>query len=203
MKGIFGKLYKRMYYFGGKLFKEDQYNQNIKNGILIMGEHSYGMPEIRVHKGDKNKVYIGKYCSIADDVKIFVGGNHRPDWISTFPFRVKFDLSQKYEDGQPYSKGDVIIGNDVWIGYNALILSGVKIGHGAIVAANSVVTKDVPPYHIVAGNPGRIMKKRFSDEEIEKLLLLNWWDWKEEKILSNVELLSSNNISDFISKYQL
>ncbi|WP_445669156.1 CatB-related O-acetyltransferase [Niallia sp. FSL W8-0635] len=160
-----------------------------------MGEYSYGRPKVIVHKGDVHRVFVGKFCSIANGVEIFVGGNHNTEWISTYPFRVKFNLEGKYADGQPSSKGDVIIENDVWIGSNALILSGVKIGNGAIIAANSVVTKDVKPYTIVGGNPAKVIRQRFSNEDITRLLELNWWDWEKEKIISNIHLLSSTNIN--------
>jgi acetyltransferase-like isoleucine patch superfamily enzyme len=195
------KIFKRIFYYGGKYFKESQYKKNILNGLLTVGKHSYGKPEIILHTGDKNKVLIGKYCSIADEVKIFVGGNHHSEWVSTYPIRAKFDLPGKFEDGQPFSNGDVVIGNDVWIGYNTLILSGVTIGDGAIVAANSVVTKNVPPFTIVGGNPAKLIRKRFSDEEITHLQKIKWWDWDEKKILSNVDLLCSPNLDSFINKH--
>lgn len=91
----------------------------------------------------------------------------------------------------PYTKGTIEIGNDVWIGTSAVILSGVKIGHGAVVAAGSLVTKNIPPYAIVGGNPAKIIKYRFNEDKIKELLEMNWWDWSEEKIKNNIEILSS------------
>lgn len=171
-------------------------------GFIEIGEHTYGTPEILTFTGDQNKVLIGKYCSIADGVKIFVGGNHNSNWITTYPIRIKFNLKGKYHDGQPSSKGNVKINNDVWIGSNATILSGVCIGNGSIIAANSTVTKDIPSYAIAGGNPARVFKLRFSDDKIEALERIKWWDWEEKKIIENVGLLCSENITEFISKFE-
>jgi len=103
--------------------------------------------------------------------------------------------------GHPSCKGDIIIENDVWIGATATIMSGVKISNGAVVGAGSVVTKDVPPYAIVAGNPAKVVKYRFTEEQIEKLLSIAWWDWEEQKIRDNAMIMWSNNIDDFINKF--
>jgi serine acetyltransferase len=103
--------------------------------------------------------------------------------------------------GHPSCKGDIIIENDVWIGAKATIMSGVRIGNGAIVAAGSVVSKDVPPYAIVAGNPAKVVKYRFSDEQIKKLLSIAWWNWDEQKIKDNAMTMWSNNIDEFIEKF--
>jgi serine acetyltransferase len=103
--------------------------------------------------------------------------------------------------GHPSCKGDIIIENDVWIGAKATIMSGVRIGNGAIVAAGSVVSKDVPPYAIVAGNPAKVVKYIFSDEQIKKLLSIAWWNWDEQKIKDNAMTMWSNNIDEFIEKF--
>jgi acetyltransferase-like isoleucine patch superfamily enzyme len=103
--------------------------------------------------------------------------------------------------GHPSCKGDIIIENDVWIGSTATIMSAVKISNGAVVGAGSVVTKDVPPYAIVAGNPAKVVKYRFTEEQIEKLLSIAWWDWEEQKIRDNAMIMWSNNIDDFINKF--
>ncbi len=174
---------------------------NISNGNIMIGEHSYGYPEIIWDKNVTAKIIVGKFCSIANNVRIFNGSNHRIDWVTTYPHRIMFNMDGKYKDGHPASKGDVIIGNDVWIGSHATILSGVKIGDGAVVAAHCVVVKDVPPYCIVAGNPGVVVKTRFTQVQIEKLLSIKWWDWPDQKIIESVHLLCSSNIDDFIKKY--
>lgn len=168
---------------------------------LTMGENSYHEPLIVRYPGDKNQVIIGKYCSIASYVKIFVGGEHRMDWISTYPFRVMFELEGKSKDGHPKSKGDVIIGNDVWIGYGTTILSGITIGDGAVIGAESLVTSNIEPYTIAAGNPCTPIRKRFSEEQIKKLLEIKWWDWNVSKVLKNVDLLCDNKIDLFIDKH--
>ncbi|MCX6563026.1 MAG: CatB-related O-acetyltransferase [Candidatus Aminicenantes bacterium] len=170
----------------------------IDSGVLSLGAYSYEAPEVIHFEGDKNKVVIGKFCSISRDVKIFVGGNHPSRWVSSFPFRVRFDLPGKFQDGHPASRGDVVIGNDVWIGMAATILSGVKIGHGAIVAARSFVVKNVPPYAVVGGNPAEFLFYRFKEEYIRALLEIKWWDWPIQKILDSVPLLNGGSVEEFI-----
>lgn len=167
-----------------------------------IGDHTYGKPLV-FHWEEDTKLKIGKFCSISDEVKIFLGGNHRADWISTYPFPGLPGEwpNAKSIDGHNISKGDVAIGNDVWIGYGANILSGVTIGDGAVIGAFSLVTKDVAPYAIVGGNPAREIKKRFDDEKIEKLLELKWWNWPEDKIKKNLSLLCSQEV-DKISEIQ-
>ena len=136
---------------------------------------------------------IGKYCSIADGVEILLGGNHRYDWITTYPFpSFNNDWPEASTiEGVLTTNGDVIIGNDVWICQGAIILSGVRIGDGAIIGARAVVSKDVSSYSIVAGNPAREIKRRFNDETINKLLKIKWWDWPPEKIKKNIKMLCS------------
>ncbi|MEW6671035.1 MAG: CatB-related O-acetyltransferase [Thermodesulfobacteriota bacterium] len=167
------------------------------DGTLSMGDHSYGIPHVIKYRGDKGRILIGKFCSIADEVAIFVGGNHPVNWISTYPFRARFDLPGKYNDGHPTSKGDVLIGSDVWIGKGSTILSGVEVGHGAVIAAASVVTNNVPPYAIVGGNPASLIRKRFTDAQITELLRIAWWDWPVEYIMSAISLLNGDNIEAF------
>lgn len=170
-----------------------QYRANI-------GEHSYGAPRI-IDFGEGTTVKIGKYCSIAEGVVIMLGGNHRLDWVTTYPFPALSDRwpGAKGIKGHPKSKGDVIIGNDVWIGTDAMILSGVSIGDGAAIAAMAVVVKDVPPYSIVAGNPAKVIKLRFPDEDIAKLLEICWWDWPEENINQKVHILCDGNVDSFLN----
>lgn len=128
---------------------------------------------------------------------IFLGGEHRHDWVTTYPFSALWDQARSIP-GHPRSKGDVIIGHDVWIGYGATILSGVNIGNGAVVGAKAVVTKDVPPYAIVAGNPARIVKFRFTPRQINRLLAIAWWDWPEGEIIAALPLLLHTDIDLFI-----
>jgi acetyltransferase-like isoleucine patch superfamily enzyme len=165
--------------------------------LLQMGKWSYGAPTM-LSWGEGTKATVGKYCSISGGVTILLGGDHRGDWVTTFPFS-SFWAEASHITGHPKTKGDVVIGNDVWIGRDAFILSGVHIGDGAIVGARAVVTKDVPPYAIVAGNPARIVRYRFDESSIEKLLKFKWWDWPEEEIAHVMPLLLSADISAFIA----
>ncbi|MDF2550111.1 MAG: vatB [Chlamydiales bacterium] len=141
------------------------------------------------------KLVIGKFCAIAAETRFMMTGNHKLAAISTYPFPI---FRQGWESAFDFSefpmKGDIIVGNDVWFGYDSFILPGVKIGHGSIIAARAVVTKDVPPYSVVAGNPGRVVKKRFDDETIARLLSVAWWDWEIEKINSHLSLICSLDI---------
>jgi acetyltransferase-like isoleucine patch superfamily enzyme len=162
--------------------------------------YSVGVPNVLFLESTAQLI-IGKFCSIANNVYIYLGGNHRTDWISTYPFPVLFKEAYHIK-GHPATKGDVIIGNDVWIGDSAVILSGVIVGDGSVIGANAVVTKNISPYSIVAGNPAREVKKRFTEEEIEKLLKIKWWDWSIQKIIKNVELICSNNINQFFKAHE-
>ena len=143
-----------------------------------------------------DQLIIGKFCMIASDVKFIMNGaNHLSNAISTYPFAVFGNGWESAMEGKTYpNKGNIEIGNDVWIGYNATIMAGVKIGDGAIIATNSTVVSDVEPYTIVGGNPAKEIKKRFSPEIIERLLKLQWWNWDIEKITKNVQNLTDLDI---------
>jgi len=162
--------------------------------------HTYGLEGATTrHWGEGAKLHVGKFCSISGCVEIFLGGNHRTDWVSTYPFGEFENWSTKIE-GHPATKGDVRIGNDVWIAWGSKILSGVTIGDGAVVAAFSVVTKDVPPYSIVAGNPARVVKKRFTDKQIADLLNNPWWDRSDDEIKTLVPFLCSTKVDELIER---
>jgi acetyltransferase-like isoleucine patch superfamily enzyme len=166
-----------------------------------MGAQSYGDPRIRWSRGDRGKVTMGKFCSIARDVEIFAGGNHPVEWVSTYPLRVRLGIEGAYEDGLPATNGDVVIEDDVWIGTGATIMSGVRIGCGAVVAAGSLVTKDVAAYAIVGGNPAVEIRRRFSPGQIEALLAIRWWDWPLDRIRAEVPAISSAGVDDFIARW--
>ncbi len=184
----------------------------IKNVItrpnIIVGDYTYyddseGAENFEKHvthhygfNGDK--LIIGKFCAIAKGVEFIMNGaNHRMKSVTTYPFNI---MGNGWEKVTPNIedlplKGDTVVGNDVWIGQNVTILPGVHIGDGAIIGANSVVSKDVLPYTIVGGNPIKLIRKRFDDEMIEFLLNLKWWDWPAEKIFDNLEVLCSGDVS--------
>jgi len=148
---------------------------------------------------DQSKAHHGKYCSIGTGVKVYVGGNHRTDYVSTFPFgHVPSPPGSVTAHGHPSSHGDVIIGNDVWIADSVTIMSGVKIGDGAVIANNSHVVRDVPPYAIVGGNPARLIKFRFTPEQIEKMLEIKWWDWSDDLVARASQHLTDANVDAFI-----
>ena len=146
-------------------------------------------------------VLVGNYCSLAHRLVFEIGANHNYRSVSTYPFFVKTSpgISPVLREPNSYNKYQIIIGNDVWIGCDVTIMSGVKIGNGAVIGAGTVVAKDVPPYAIVVGNPGRVIKYRFEEEIIEKLQKIKWWYWDEEKILKESSLME--NPKEFTDKH--
>lgn len=146
---------------------------------IEIGRFTYGHRALTVREwGEGARLDIGSFCSIADDVTVFLGGDHRTDWISTFPFGfvAKDHFGADRPDGLPISRGDVQIGHDVWLGQGATIMAGVTIGDGAVVAAKGVVVADVPPYGIVGGHPAKLLRSRFDPTIVDQLLRLRWWD---------------------------
>jgi acetyltransferase-like isoleucine patch superfamily enzyme len=170
-----------------------------ERGMLVIGRHSYGKPNVILFAGDSARVSIGSFCSLASAIEVMPGGNHPTDMVTTYPIRRR--LAGTEQPGEPWSKGDVAIGNDVWIGRGVKILGGITIGDGAVVAAYSVVTKDIPPYAIAAGVPARVVRERFSEEIVERLLRIRWWDWDDAAILERVDDLTSNDLDAFTRKY--
>jgi acetyltransferase-like isoleucine patch superfamily enzyme len=172
-----------------------------RHGMLVTGRHTYGHPCVRWFEGDIGHVTIGSWCSLGSDIEIMPGGNHRIDTVTTFPIQRRFKLPGAEDAGQPWSKGDVVIGNDVWIGMGVKILGGVTIGDGAVVGAWSVVTKDVAPYEIVAGVPARPQGKRFSQEIIDSLLRIRWWEWEDSVVIARAQELASPDVAAFTRRY--
>ena len=175
---------------------------------IVVGDYTYYDDETDVRNFEKNVLYhydflgdkliVGKFCQIASDVKFFMNGMlHMIDSFSTYPFMIfSKECQKKYPSDAKFPfKGDTIVGNDVWIGYNASFMPGVHVADGAIIGTNALVTKDVGPYEIWGGNPAKLIRKRFSDEVIELLLKIQWWNWDIEKIVENVDILISNDIN--------
>jgi len=167
---------------------------------MTYGRYTYGQPKLDSVNKD-GTLTVKNFSSIAGNVQIFLGGNHDINRVSTYPFgHIHQNIFNNFDGvGHPTTKGDVIIGNDVWIAANVVIMSGVTIGDGAVIANNSHVVKDVEPYTLVGGNPAKFIKYRFTPQQIEKLLKIKWWDWEDEKINKFSPLLCSHNIDDFIN----
>jgi len=184
----------------------------IKSPNIIVGDYSYYDDPIDPENFERNVLYnygsdqliIGKFCAIATNVKFIMNGaNHKLDSISTYPFPIfgnGWEGEMEKLMNLP-SRGDILIGNDVWIGYEALIMPGVNIGDGAIIAARSVVVSDIPPYTVAGGNPAKVIKQRFSDTEISQLLTTKWWDWEIDKITRNIDKIMDSDITSLINAF--
>ena len=186
----------------------------ITNPNIIVGDYTYyddvcsggedfekHVTHFYPHLGDK--LIIGKFCSIAKGVEFIMNGaNHPMNGISAFPFGIFIENKPTIPNDIVPHKGDTVIGNDVWIGQNVTIMPGVKVGDGCIIGTNAVVAKDIPPYSIAVGNPARVIKRRFEENTIERLLKLKWWDMPIETIEEKYELLQDRNLELFISKFE-
>ncbi|MBL7481764.1 type B chloramphenicol O-acetyltransferase [Legionella bononiensis] len=189
-------------------FKGIPLSEQVTNPNIIVGRYSYYSGYYHGHSFDDcaryllsdetgvDKLIIGSFCSIGSGVSFIMAGNqgHRMEWISTFPFFYTDDeYAQNAIDGFQ-NAGDTEVGHDVWIGAEAMIMPGIKIGHGALIGARSVVTKNVEPYTLVAGNPAKPIRKRFSEEQIKQLLTIEWWNWPENQLASAMNYLCSTDI---------
>lgn len=176
-------------------------NQEIRKYGFDIGDHTYGAPKI-LYGTANSPLKIGKYCSIGEGVKIYLGGNHNTKRVTTYPFgtfKKVWNLPKEINE-IALTKGATIIGNDVWLADGATIMSGVNISDGAVVATNAVVTKDVPPYAVVAGNPARIVKSRFPDEIVAELLKTEWWNLDDKIVKDLIPHLLNENIEEFIAE---
>lgn len=201
-------------------FKGISLKEQVKNPNIIVGDYSYysgyyhAVPfdecvrYLDPTDKDVDRLIIGKFCSIGSGATFLMAGNqgHRLDWISTFPFHFAPEFAGEQAVNAYLPAGDTVVGNDVWIGTEALFLPGIRVGDGAVVAARTQVVKDVPPYTIVGGNPMREIRKRFSEEEIALLLKLGWWDWPDGEIRKAISILCSGDIrrlQEFADRNQL
>lgn len=179
----------------------------VKASNIIVGDYTYfddrkngpeNFEEYNVlynYDFTKVKLVFGKFCAIAAETRFIMTGDHKLDGFSTFPFPIfQNGWEDVYSIADLPTKGDIIVGNDVWFGYDSLIKGGVTIGDGAIIASRAVVVKDVPAYSIVAGNPAKVVKMRFDEKTIERLIMISWWDWPIEKINQNLSLISGADI---------
>ncbi len=192
-----------------KGFPQVGYLKNyITSENIIVGDYTYYDDPEGPHRFESNVLYhfpfigdklmIGRFCAIAKDVKFIMNGaNHKISGFSTYPFQIFGNGWEKVmpKDGDLPYKDDTEIGHDVWIGYEATIMPGVKIGSGSIIASKSVVVEDVPPYSVVGGNPAKVIKSRFTDDVIQELLEIAWWDWSAEKITNNLEAIVGADLS--------
>ncbi len=149
---------------------------------------------------NRDRLVIGRFCSIACGARfLFNGGNHALASLAAYPFPIFYEewgLDSKNVAQAWDNKGDIVIGNDVWIGYEAVILAGVTVGDGAVIGTRAVVTRDVPPYSIVGGVPAKVIRRRFEQETIDALLELKWWDWPLERIARNLEAIQRGRLED-------
>lgn len=169
-------------------------------GQIAVGAWTYGCPKVRFAESGA-KLTIGRYGSVADGVEILLGGNHRTDWATTYPFPAWPELwpGAAGIEGSNTTRGDVAVGHDVWLGSQCMVLSGIRIGTGAVVAARAVVTRDVPPYAIVGGNPARVLRLRFDEKTIAALLASRWWALPREAVVKLLPLLLSVRTEELLA----
>jgi acetyltransferase-like isoleucine patch superfamily enzyme len=185
----------------GTVALQEQAQRHLADGTLVMGNMSYYAPRIVKYKGDTGRVLVGNFASVAYDAEFYVGGLHRTEWVSLYGLRAMLELPGAHEDGFTHGRGDIVVGSDTWVANGCTVMSGVTIGDGAVVGTKAVVAKDVRPYAIVVGNPAREIRRRFSDEQVDALLRIRWWDWPTEKVKEHVALLSDPDVDAFIARF--
>ena len=185
----------------GTVALQERAQQHLADGTLVMGNMSYYAPNVVKFKGDTGRVIIGNFASVAPDADFYVGGLHRVEWVSLYGLRAMLELPGAYEDGFTHGRGDIVVGSDTWVTNGCTVMSGVTIGDGAVVGTKAVVAKDVRPYAIVVGNPAKEIGRRFSDEQVEALLRIRWWDWPTDVVKEHVNALSSPDIDAFIARF--
>lgn len=193
LQGLFRRL--RAVYWGPNV---DSIRRLERAGRFSVGPHTYGRPMVHAYMLSQNSLRIGAYCSIADGVTVMLGGEHAADRVSTYPFKIAWQLPGAGEDGMPVPTGDTVVGSDVWLAMDVWIRSGVQVGDGAILAAGAVVVKDVPPFAVVGGNPAKVIRYRHTEEQREALLAIRWWDWIDSEVLLAADLLAADDTDAFI-----
>jgi chloramphenicol O-acetyltransferase type B len=175
------------------------WRRGLKNGrVVVGGPHTFGVPIVEQFASEARFV-VGDYCSMSADAQILLGGQHPIDRVSTFPHRINWRLPGAYEDGFPLPAKDTVFGHDIWLGRRAIIVHGVTVGTGAVIAAGAVVTKDVPAYAIVGGVPAKVIGYRHTPEHIAGLLESRWWDWPEDELAEVVDLVTGDDMDAFLS----
>ncbi|MDP0498605.1 MAG: type B chloramphenicol O-acetyltransferase [Verrucomicrobiota bacterium JB022] len=197
-------------------FKGIVLEQHVSHPNIQVGRYSYYSGYYHGHRFEEcaryllpdegvDRLIIGSFCSIGSGAAFIMAGNqgHRNDWVSTFPFYWMSEVPSFAGAANGYRPaGDTVIGNDAWIGSEAIIMPGITIGHGAVIGTRALVTKDVEPYAIVGGNPAKIIRKRFDDSQIAMLLELRWWDWKDDELKQAMPILTSGDIPALYRHWQ-
>ncbi|WP_029075519.1 type B chloramphenicol O-acetyltransferase [Kaistia adipata] len=198
-------------------FRGKPLSEQVTNPNIVVGRYSYYSGYYHGHsfddcarylmpdRDDVDRLIIGSFCSIGTGASFMMAGNqgHRNDWVSTFPFFYLPEEPTFAGAVNAYQRaGDTVIGNDVWIGAEAMIMPGIRIGHGAVIGSRALVTRDVEPYAIVGGNPARVIRKRFDDEVIAMLLEMAWWDWEPEALRAAMPLLCSGDVAALHAHWQ-
>ncbi|MCO5145149.1 MAG: type B chloramphenicol O-acetyltransferase [Aquamicrobium sp.] len=183
-------------------------DRQVTNPNIVVGRYSYYSGYYHGHGFDDcarflvpdegaDRLIVGSFCSIGSGAAFIMAGNqgHRADWISTFPFYWMSEVEAFAEARNGFAPaGDTVIGNDVWIGSEAIVMPGVRIGDGAVIGTRALVTRDVEPYAIVGGNPARTIRKRFDDERVRLLIEMRWWDWPDEQLAAAMKVLTSGDV---------
>jgi len=169
-----------------------------RRGRVEFGPWTYGIPMVRDYPYNQARLVVGSYCSLAGGSTIMLGGEHPTDRVTTYPHRIWMGMEGAGHDGFPRHTGDTVFGSDVWLCAGALVLAGVTVGDGAIIAGGAVVVDDVPPYAIVAGNPARVIRYRHTPVQIERLLRIRWWDWPESEVRAAIPLLADHDVEAFL-----
>ncbi len=185
-----------------KHFVEIQYPRK-PLGNTIVGDFTY-FTDLKIMPGrnTNDTITIGNFCSLGPENHLLLGVEHYANWNTTYPFEIIGGEAFENQVGSTFSKGNIVIGNDVWTGANVTVLSGVNIGDGCIIGAGAVVSKDIEPYSIAVGNPIKVIRKRFSEERIGRLLEMKWWNWDYKHIYRAREILQSEN-TDALYDYYL